>query len=205
MNPPLVATPRSGTRYTTMAILLHWFLAAAIVAGFVIGLQMSDEPVSPTRVRWITYHKWIGITILALSMLRLLWRLGHRPPTLPDSMQAWQRNASRWAHRSLYLFFFIVPLAGWAYSSADGFHVVYLGLIRLPDLAPKDKALADLLIEVHATLAWTLAVLVGVHVAAALKHHFIDRDSLLRRMWLPAFAPDGATAGKPAETHRPRA
>jgi cytochrome b561 len=175
--------PLTSTRYTAVAIVLHWFLAVAIVAGFTIGLQMSDEPVSPTRVRWVGYHEWIGLTILGLSLLRLLWRLGHHPPTLPESMPPWQRTASLWAHRALYLFFFIVPMAGWAYSSADGFHVVYLGLIRLPDLAPKDKALADLLIDVHSTLAWTLATLVGVHVVAALKHHFIDKDGLLRRMW----------------------
>jgi cytochrome b561 len=99
-------------------------------------------------------------------------------------MQSWQRKASDWAYRALYVFFFIVPIAGWAYSSALGFHVVYLGLIPLPDLAPKNKALADVLIEVHATLAWTLATLVGLHVAAALKHHFIDKDDLLLRMWL---------------------
>jgi cytochrome b561 len=175
--------PSASSRYTTTAIVLHWLLAAALVVGFLIGLQMSDEPVSPTRVRWVGYHEWIGLTILWLSLIRLLWRLGHQPPTLPDSMPVWQRTASQWAHRALYLFFFIVPLVGWAYSSADGFHVVYLGRIRLPDLAPKDKALADLLIDVHSTLAWTLATLVGVHVVAALKHHFIDKDGLLRRMW----------------------
>ncbi|HWY73139.1 MAG TPA: cytochrome b [Burkholderiaceae bacterium] len=179
-NPP----SRDSARYTTVAVVLHWFLAAVIVVGFLIGLQMSDEPPSPFRVRWINYHKWIGVTILGLSVLRLLWRISHRPPALPESMQAWQRTASNWVHRALYLFFFIVPVAGWAYSSALGFHVVWLGLIRLPDLAPKDKALADVLIQVHATLAWTLATLVGVHVVAALKHHFLDRDGLLLRMSL---------------------
>jgi cytochrome b561 len=173
----------SQDRYTRVAIVLHWLVAAIIVAGFLIGLQMADEPPSPTRVRWINYHKWIGVTILALSLMRLLWRISHRPPGLPGSMRPWQRMAAQWVHRGMYLFFFIVPVVGWAYSSALGFHVVYLGLIRLPDLAPKDKALADVLIEVHATLAWTLAVLVGVHVAAALKHHFLDKDGLLLRMW----------------------
>jgi cytochrome b561 len=180
---PSTVTPPAPERYTRVAIALHWLLAAAIVAGFIIGLQQSGAPVSPTRVRWINYHKWIGITILALSAVRLLWRILHRPPGLPASMQPWQRVASHCMHRGLYLFFFLVPLAGWAYSSALGFHVVYLGLIRLPDLAPKNKALADLLIQVHATLAWTLATLVGLHVAAALKHHLIDKDGLLRRMW----------------------
>jgi cytochrome b561 len=184
MNNPLAVTPRTSPRYTTVAIALHWFLAAAIVLGFLVGLQESDAPVSPARVRWINYHKWIGITILGLSVLRLLWRFSHRPPQPPESMQRWQRKASDWTTLALYLCFFIVPIAGWAYSCADGFHVVYLGLIRLPDLAPKNKALADVLIDVHATLAWTLATLVGVHVAAALKHHFIDKDGLLLRMWL---------------------
>ena len=177
--------PAAGSsRYTPVAIVLHWLLAIAIVAGFSIGLLMADEPPSPTRVRWINYHKWIGVTILALSLLRLLWRLGHRPPALPASMQPWQRATSTWVHRALYLFFFAVPLLGWAYSSASGFHVVYLGLIPLPDLAPKNKALADVLIDVHAALAWTLASLVGLHVAAALKHHFVDKDGLLWRMSL---------------------
>jgi cytochrome b561 len=177
-----------------VAVVLHWLLAAAILAGFCIGFQMSDQPVSPTRVRWINYHKWVGITILAFSVLRLLWRFLHRPPPLPASMSPWQRKTSDWVHRTLYLFFFMVPIAGWAYSSALGFPVVYLGLIRLPDLVPKDKALADLLIDVHATLAWLLAALVGLHVAAAVKHHFIDKDGLLRRMSLrpgTREAPDG--------------
>jgi cytochrome b561 len=183
-TPSQARAPGAPTRYTAMAVMLHWLLAAAIPIGFLIGLQMADAPPSPLRVRWINYHKWIGLTILGLSALRLLWRVSHRPPGLPGSMRPWQRAASDWVHRALYLFFFVVPLAGWAYSSALGFHVVYLGLIPLPDLVHKDKALAEVLIQVHATLAWTLAGLVGLHVAAALKHHFIDKDGLLFRMSL---------------------
>jgi len=105
MNPPHPAN-RSSARYTIVAVVLHWFLAVVIVMGFLIGLQMSDEPPSPLRVRWINYHKWIGITILGLSVLRLLWRISHPPPTLPESMRAWQRTASNWVHRALYLFLF---------------------------------------------------------------------------------------------------
>ena len=179
----MTSTTTGAASYTRVAVTLHWFLAVTILAGFTIGLWMADEPVSPTRGRWIHYHKWSGITILAFSVFRLVWRIGHQPPQLPESVRPWQRAASKGVHRALYLFFFIVPVVGWAYSSALGFHVVYLGLIRLPDLAPKDKALAETLIEVHAQLAWTLAALVGLHVVAALKHHWIDRDGLLRRMW----------------------
>ncbi|HEX4585768.1 MAG TPA: cytochrome b [Burkholderiaceae bacterium] len=184
MKTPATSMPQPLPRYSPVAIGLHWFLAAVISVGFVIGLLMAGEPPTPARVRWIAYHKWIGLTILLLSAFRLLWRLSHRPPALPGSMAPWQRRVESWVHRLMYLFFFIIPLVGWAYSSALGYHVVYLGLIRLPDLAPKDKQLADVLLEVHATLAWTLATLVGLHVAAALKHHFIDRDGLLSRMGL---------------------
>jgi len=175
-------------RYTRFAVVLHWLLAVAIAAGFVIGLLMADAPVSPMRVRWINYHKWTGLTILGLSMVRLIWRLGHSPPGLPVSMRRWQRAASAWVHRLLYLLFLMVPVAGWAYSTAAGFHVTYLGLFQLPDLASKDKALASLLIQVHATLAWTLAGLVGLHVASAAKHHFVDKDGLLLRMSLRSAA-----------------
>jgi cytochrome b561 len=172
-----------AARYGRPAVALHWLLAAGLVATFLVGLQASDMPVSPQRIRWINYHKWCGITILALSALRLLWRLGHRPPPMP-AMSRLQHHAAQWTHRVLYLCFFAVPLVGWAYSCAAGFHVVYLGLLRLPDLVSKDKALADVLKQVHFTLAWTLAVLVGLHVAAALKHHFLDKNGLLWRMSL---------------------
>jgi cytochrome b561 len=170
-------------RYGSPAVALHWLLAAGLVATFLVGLQAADMPVSPQRIRWINYHKWCGITTLALSALRLLWRLGHRPPPMP-AMPRLQHLAAQWTHRLLYLCFFAVPLAGWAYSCAAGFHVVYLGLFRLPDLVAKDKALADVLQDVHFTLAWSLAVLVGLHVAAALKHHFLDKDGMLWRMSL---------------------
>lgn len=176
--------PVVSARYSGLAVALHWLLALAIVIAFTVGWQMADAPPSPARVRWITYHKWMGLTILMLSALRLLWRLSHRPPSMPDSMPPWQHRLAHWVHRLLYALFFAIPVFGWAYSSALGFHVSYLGLIQLPDLVPKDKALAKILLQVHSTLAWSLAALVGLHVAAALKHHFVDKDGLLLRMSL---------------------
>jgi len=175
----MTSTP--ALRYTSTAIALHWLLALAIVATFGLGLYVDDLPISPQRIKLISWHKWAGITILALSALRLLWRLTHRPPAdLP--MPAWQQRAAHAAHHALYVLFFAVPLAGWAYSSAAGFPIVWFGVLPLPDLLPVDKALAQSIKPVHATLAWALAVLVVLHVAAALKHHFIDRDGLLDRM-----------------------
>jgi cytochrome b561 len=173
--------PASTERYTGLAIALHWLLALAIVVSFSVGVYMSDLPISPQRLKLYNWHKWAGICILALSALRLLWRLTHRPPA-DVPMPAWQQRASHAAHGLLYVLFFAVPLAGWAYSSAAGFPIVVFGVLPLPDFVSPDKALAEAIKPLHATLAFVLAGVVVLHVAAALKHHFIDRDGLLDRM-----------------------
>ena len=170
--------------YTRTAMALHWLLAAALLGSFSVGLYMADLPFSPQRLKLYNWHKWAGVTILALSTLRLAWRLTHTPP--PDvPAPAWQLRAAHLTHGALYLLFFAVPLVGWAYSSAAGFPVVWFGVLPLPDFVSPDKALAEAIKPWHGALAWALAALVVLHVAAALKHHFIDRDGLLRRM-LPA-------------------
>ena len=168
-------------RYTPVAMALHWLLAVLITGAFGVGLYMSDLPLSPTRLKLFNWHKWAGITILALSALRLLWRLTHRPPAdLP--MPAWQRGAAHAAHWALYALFFLVPLAGWAYSSAAGFPVVVYGVLPLPDFVSPDRALAEVLKERHEQLAWALAAVVLLHIAGALKHQFVDKDGLIDRM-----------------------
>jgi cytochrome b561 len=168
-------------RYTPVAIALHWLLALAIVGAFGVGLYMTGLPFSPARLKLYNWHKWAGVTILALSALRLLWRLTHRPPAdLP--MPAWQARAAHLTHGLLYLLFFAVPLSGWAYSSAAGFPIVWFGVLPLPDFVPKDKELADTFKLLHRFAAYGLALLVAGHVGAALKHRFIDRDGLLARM-----------------------
>jgi cytochrome b561 len=160
---------------------MHWVLGLAIVGAFAMGVYMSDLPMSPSRLKLYNWHKWAGVTILALSALRLLWRLTHRPPAdLP--MPAWQARTAHATHLALYALFFAVPLAGWAYSSAAGFPVVLFGMWPLPDFVPVDKALAEAIKPLHKLLAFAMAALVLGHVAAALKHHFIDRDALLQRM-----------------------
>jgi cytochrome b561 len=182
MNATSITAPSTG-RYTRVAIALHWLLAILIVGAFCVGLYMADLKMSPTRLKLFNYHKWAGITILALSALRLLWRLSHRPPAdLPAPR--WQHQAAHVTHLALYALFFAVPLVGWAYTSAAGFPVVLFGVLPLPDFVSPDKAVAALIKPWHETLAWALAALVGLHVAAALQHQFIARDGLLRRMSL---------------------
>lgn len=167
--------------YTLTAISLHWLLAAAILGTFAVGLYMTSLPFSPARLKLFNWHKWAGVSILALSALRLLWRLRHPPPAeLP--MPAWQSQLARWAQGSMYLLFFALPLAGWAYSSASGFPIVVFGWLPLPDFVPVSRDLASALKFVHHWLAYGLAALVALHVAGALKHQFIDRDGLLQRM-----------------------
>ena len=128
------------------------------------------------------WHKWLGITILTLSALRLLWRLTHRPPADPP-MPAWQRRAAQATHGALYVLFFAVPLVGWAYSSAAGFPVVVFGVLPLPDFVPASEALAEALKPWHGRFAMGLAGLIALHIAAAVKHQVVDRDALLSRMW----------------------
>lgn len=169
-------------RYTTIAIALHWLIAAAIVSTFALGLYMSDLSASPVKLRLYAYHKWIGVTIFVFVVLRLIWRLTHRVPMPPPGMPRWQRFAASASHFLLYALMLAIPLSGWLFSSASGFKVVYLGKIPLPDLVAKDKALAESLLVVHQTLNYFMAAMVALHVAAALKHHFIDRDDVLLRM-----------------------
>ncbi|CAN5211785.1 cytochrome b [soil metagenome] len=184
----MAIAPLTPARFGTVAIAFHWLLALAMTGSFCVGVYMSDLAFSPTRVTLFNWHKWAGVTILALSAARLLWRLSHRPPPLPAdvlaAMPGWQQRAHRLTLLLMYLLFFAVPLAGWAYSSAMGFQVVWFGVLPLPDFMPLDKTLAETLLKpLHATLAFTLAALVLLHVAGALKHQVIDHDGLLRRMW----------------------
>jgi cytochrome b561 len=179
-NKPAIA------RYSPVAMVLHWVLGLAILGLFGVGVYMTDLPFSPWRLKLYNWHKWAGITLLALSVLRLIWRLTHRPPALPQAvslaMPSWQLRAYHATHHLMYALFFVVPLVGWAYSSAAGFPIVWFGQIPLPDLLPVNKELAEAIKPLHELSAFALLGLAGLHIAAALKHQLIDRDGLLQRM-----------------------
>ncbi len=180
------ANTLSPEPYTTVAKVLHWLLALALVGIFGVGLYMVGLPFSPQKLKLINWHKWAGISILVLSVLRLLWRATHRPPALParvqTAMPGWQRVAHHATHHMMYALFFAVPLLGWAYSSAAGFPIVLFGTVPLPDFVGADKVLADAIKPYHATAAFVLAALVVLHVAAVIKHQVFDRDGMLNRM-----------------------
>lgn len=171
-----------STRYSRTAIGLHWLVALAIATAFAVGLYMHDLPLSPGKLRIYSWHKWAGMTIFLLVLFRLVWRLTHRPPVLPAGMPTWQQLAADAAHRLIYVLMVAVPLSGWLMSSAKGFQTVYFGVLPLPDLLAKNKALGETLEAVHQGLNFTLAGLVLAHAAAAIKHHLVDRDDVLARM-----------------------
>ncbi len=171
-------------RYPTPAIVLHWLVALLIFVAFPLGVYMHELPVSPDKLKLYSYHKWIGITILMLAAARVMWRTTYTPPALPASMAQWQHRVTHIVHGLLYVLILAIPLSGWLMSSAKGFQTVWFGVLPLPDLVGKDKALGELLAEVHQVLNFSLLVLVFLHVAAALKHHFIERQPFLQRMSL---------------------
>jgi cytochrome b561 len=170
-------------RYTFTAIALHWLIAVLIIGTFTLGLVMTDIPgLTPTKLRYFSWHKWAGITVLVLAALRLLWRLVNRAPAYPATMPAWQQNAAHALHGLLYVLIFAVPLSGYFYSLAAGVPVVWFGLFKLPVLIQADPALKLVLKAVHYWLNMLMAGLVGLHVAAALKHLLVDRDGITQRM-----------------------
>lgn len=173
--------------YSLAAVLLHWLTAALILAAAGIGLYMVDLDFSPAKLRTYSWHKWVGITILLLTALRLAWRQ-LAPPPPPLALPRWQARLAASVHLALYVLLFAIPISGWLMSSALGVSVVYLGMVPLPDLVGKDEALGEQLEQLHWILNRALLVLVILHAAAALKHHFVDRDAALVRM-LPFLHP----------------
>ena len=176
----------TAPRYTPLAQALHWGLALGLIGAFCMGVYMADLPFSPSRLKLFNWHKWLGVSLLALTVLRLVWRLFNQPPALPSrvlaTMPDWQRMAHHGVHHLMYVLFFAIPLLGWAYSSAAGFPIVWFGVLQLPDWVGVDKALAEVLKQAHAVSAFALAALVVAHIGAAVKHQWWDRDGLLDRM-----------------------
>lgn len=169
-------------RYNPVTISLHWIMALGFISLLLLGFYMQSLSFSPTKLQLYSWHKWAGVSLFLLAVIRLLWRLTHPTPALPQNMSAPMQWLAHAGHYILYAFMFTVPLSGWLMSSAMGFQTVWFGVIPLPDLLPKDKELAALLGSLHVYLNWAfIAVIVG-HILAALKHQFIDKDNLFARI-----------------------
>ena len=172
----------SEMRFGALAQLFHWATVALVVAIIVIGAYMTDLPLSPEKIKVYNLHKSLGVTVLALTLLRLVWRWISPPPPLPATMAGWERLAAKSSHVGLYLLLFLQPAIGLVHSWSANFPVVVFGTITLPSLTGPDPALKDQLEHLHHFLGWALCGLFLLHAGAALRHHLILKDDVLRRM-----------------------
>lgn|SRR5699024_351948 len=175
-------TPLPQARYHVVSRLLHWLVAIMILGMLVLGFYMVDLPLSPTKLKIYSWHKWAGVSIFLLVLLRLIWRLRHAAPAMPAHMSLTMQKVATVGHYGLYVLMILIPLSGWLMSSAKGVQTVWFGIVPLPDLVPEHKTLGDFLLAVHVNLNLLMIAAISGHVVMALKHHFIDKDNTLRRM-----------------------
>ena len=170
-------------RYDPVAVTLHWLIAIALFCQVTLGFVMQEIPKQPQgpRAWWFNFHKSIGLTLLVLIVIRLAWRLAHRPPALPSSLPRWQQLSAPILHRLLYVVMLLLPISGYISSAYSGRPVLYFGM-ALPSWVDKDESLSKLFNGIHEIAGWTLIVLFAGHVAAAIAH-VASRDGIIRRMW----------------------
>lgn len=183
-----VLSQTTVARYGAVHQTLHWAMAAMIFTMFGLGYYMEDLPLGQQKLELYGLHKSLGITIFALAVVRLLWRLTHPAPPLPDDMADWEKTAARLTHRTIYALIFVQPLIGFLQSNAANFPVVLWDVLPLPALIGADESLGETLAGLHAIVGNGLAVLILIHIAASLRHHFVLKDDVLRRM-LPGRGP----------------
>ena len=170
------------TRYGAVAQTFHWVVAALIVIQFVLAYTADDLPLGVHKLALLARHKSFGMTVLMLAILRLLWRLKNPPPELPTGMTPLERMLARATHVAFYVLLFAMPITGWLMSSAKNYSVSWFGLFTWPNLIGKNEAQFDFLRSTHHLLSDALFVIAVLHVLAALKHHFWNKDDVLLRM-----------------------
>jgi cytochrome b561 len=183
MRPPEPGATRS--RYSGGAIAFHWTIAVLIVVNIAVAL-ISDDWHGPPRAPAIGFHKATGITVLVLSIGRLVWRLVHRPPPFPSEIKPWEAVGARLVHWLFYVLMVVMPMSGWLMISAAAERkpLNWYGFFPLPYLPVQgQKGLGGFAHETHEVLGYAMIALLVLHVAAALKHHFLDNSRLLLRMW----------------------
>ncbi|MBS3928407.1 MAG: cytochrome b [Sphingomonadales bacterium] len=178
----------TSDRYSRGAVVLHWLIALLIILNL-IGAFVAEDLPKADKAMVMGYHKATGITILVLTLARIVWRLMHKAPPMVETLKAWEAALARVTHAGFYFLMLAVPLTGWAMSSAfsKGGPVSMFGLFDVPALpVGTDKPTADMFYELHEIFAFVMIGLFVLHLGAALKHHFVDKDGTMRRMvpWL---------------------
>jgi cytochrome b561 len=201
-----MAIRNTDERFGWLSIGFHWLTVVLVVGMCLVGFLMQELPTGPFKIQVFALHKSTGLTVLALTGLRLLWRLiGGVPAPVPGTPR-WQMLAAGGSHAALYAILLVMPLSGWLYNSASGYPLRWFGLFSLPRLVGRDAGIKEFAHEAHEWLFIALAVIVTVHALAALKHHYFDRDRTLVRMFPWTAAPSATAAvaapapsGKPAD------
>jgi cytochrome b561 len=184
--------------YSRTARWLHWAIALMIIFMLIGGKLMGNIPSENTTLKFTVYgwHKTFGMIILALSLIRLFWRLGHKPPPLPSEMKPWEKMAAHGTHIAFYIFMIVMPLIGWGITSTSRFPSKIFQVVPLPalpglgDLGEKRAEMHEFFENAHEKLAYLAMALIVLHVGAALKHHYMDKDDVLARM-IPRMQRDG--------------
>jgi cytochrome b561 len=172
----------SPLRYGVVAQTFHWVIAALIVTQFVLANLEDDLPIGAHKLALLARHKSFGMTVLMLAILRLLWRLKNPPPELPPGMTPLERRLARATHALFYVLLFAMPITGWMMSSAKNYSVSWFGWFTWPNLIGKNETAFNVLHSTHEILSDVLFVVAILHILAALKHHFWNKDNVLLRM-----------------------
>ncbi len=174
---------QTRTRYSPMIIFLHWLIALMVIIMLCIGFFLDDVPdaLKPTVYMM---HKSVGLTVLILMLTRIVWVHATGKPPLPDSMAFWEIALARFVQFGFYILLILMPLSGWIMSVAAGRVPSYFGFFEapIPGVHP-DQSLADFMANSHKIIAWVLVVFIILHTLGALKHHFIDKNRVMRTMW----------------------
>ena len=170
-------------RYTKVAIVLHWLIGLCIIGELALGLWMVELPKSPPGIRaeYFNLHKSIGLVLIALIAIRIYWRATHTPPALPATIVAWQVKLSKAAHHLLYVLMVLVPVTGVLGSIYSKYPIKFFGT-PLPRLSEPDAVLKELFSDTHVFLTKIMIAILVLHIVAALKHRFIDKDGIFQRM-----------------------
>lgn len=174
--------PSPPSRYGAVAQGFHWVIVALVVTQFALAWTADDLPIGARKLSLLARHKSFGMTILMLAVLRLAWRLFNRPPELPPRMTVIEKRIARGTHVLFYCLLFLMPLTGWMMSSAKNYSVSWFDQFTWPNLISPNQRAFDILLVTHHTLSWLLFALAILHILAALKHHFWDKDDVLKRM-----------------------
>lgn len=179
----MIGTAPVSARYSPTLRALHALMALLILGNLWLGLSLESISPMSRKFQAFSWHKLMGLIVLVLLLARVLWRWRHGAPAWPTSLPNWQRMAAKIGHALLYALMFAVPVSGWLYHSATGLKLRWFGWLSVPNLIAPNPTLKPILQTLHVGLCWTLMAVLILHIAAALKHHFWDRELPLGRMF----------------------